>query len=682
MPTKIHEKTCTNSHYHAPSVCPLDCPDACSLDVEVQAGRIVKIKGSKANPMTKGVICGKVSKYYPEFVHGKHRLTQPLKRVGAKGSGEFEPISWEQALDLCYAGIQRGIQQYGAESVMPLNYSGPHGQLAGGSMDRRFFYKLGATQLQRSPLCAGVRSMAYRSLFGDYVAMAQEQAVDSDLIILWGTNTSTTYLHLMKIIKQARQNGAKIIVINPERIKIAEQADLFLQITPASDAYFALAMANEFNRLGLIDKEKLAAKVSGLDAYLAHARDYDSKRIPEICGISSADAEAFIQLCRNAERMSMQTGVGLERSKNGGSALRAAMALSVLLGQFGHKGQGQMGYYSSAYPKTIERLQRPDLLASPTRTFNIVDVADHLLDRQQHTPVSSVFIYNHNPVAMHPDQNKMIKALSQDELFVIGCEIVMTDSMKFADVILPACSSFEYADVYLGYGHNYAQRCEAVLPRVGEALPNTEIFRRLSQRFGFTDPEFSDSDETLQAQTLDLTSPQYAINNITELANGSALSTQDSNHIWLSDMPAHERIQLFDAALESEFGYGLPRYEPPNKNRRFTLISAAPFHRSNSTFGASNMDLENLSIHPQDAHALKINNGDTVRAFNHKGEVILKALLTDKIAPGVVSAPKGAWRGSSPTGQTVNALIDNQSKTDIGNGAAFYDTYVDVQVVA
>ncbi len=225
------------SNYQAPSVCPLDCPDACSLAVEVKDGKLLKIKGSTANPMTKGVICGKVTKYYPDFVHGKRRLTKPLKRVGAKGTNQYQPISWDEALDLCYEGIQKGIKEFGAESVMPLNYAGPHGQLSGGSMDMRFFYKLGATQLDRPPLCAGVRGLSYRSLFGNHVAMSQEQAEYSDLIVLWGTNTSTTYLHLMKIIKKARDKGAKVIVINPERIKIAESADLYLQITPASDAY-------------------------------------------------------------------------------------------------------------------------------------------------------------------------------------------------------------------------------------------------------------------------------------------------------------------------------------------------------------------------------------------------------------------------------------------------------------
>ena len=271
-----------------PSVCPLDCPDACSLNVIVENNRVIRVKGSKANPITDGVVCGKVAKYYPDFVHGKYRLTTPLRRTGKKGVGEFERISWEEAIELCYQGIKKGIDEYGAESVMPLNYAGPHGQLAENSMDMRFFYKLGATQLNRPPMCAGVRSLAYESLFGKTLAMPVEQMEYSDLIILWGVNTTTSYLHLNRIINRARKKGARIIVIDPKRIKSAGIADLYLQITPASDVYFALAMAAEFARSGMIDYARLEHRLSGLDTYLAHAKNYQKEKVPEICGIDTS----------------------------------------------------------------------------------------------------------------------------------------------------------------------------------------------------------------------------------------------------------------------------------------------------------------------------------------------------------------------------------------------------------
>jgi len=673
----------SNEIVNKPSVCPLDCPDTCSLTAIVENGKLAKVKGSKVNPLTQGVVCSKVSKYFPDFVHGKHRLITPLRRTGKKGSGEFEPISWDDAIELCYQGIQKGIDQYGSESAMPLNYSGPHGQLSGGSMDRRFFYKLGATQLDRPPLCAGVRSLAYTSLFGNRVAMPMEQAEHSDVIILWGTNTSTSYLHLMKIIKRARNKGAKVIVIDPIKNKVAGIADLYLQINPSTDVYFALAITNELERQGKINHKALDKKVNGLDAYLRNASHYEIADIESVCGIEDKQTQIFIDLIANSKRLSMQVGVGLERSLNGGSAIRAAMSLSVLLGQFGKLGAGQMGYYSVGYPKTVDKLQRPDLLEKDTRIFNIVDVADHILDRDEQTPISSVFIYNHNPVNVHPDQNKMIKALSHEDVFVIGCDINMTDSMKYADVILPAASHFESHDVYAAYGHNYLQRAEPVIDLVGEALPNTEIFRRLAKRFGFNDPAFLDSDVELMEQSLDLNDSRWDVKKVKEIPLHNVIDTLDQDHIWLSDLSdgaiTGDKINLYSKALEKQFAYGLPRYEKIQSQYPFRLITAAAFNRTNSTFGGSDFSMQAVEINTQDANVLNIKAGDTVTLINDKGRVALIASISDNVSQGVLFSAKGAWCESSPTGQSINALLDNQQKTDIGNGAAFYDAFVEIE---
>ena len=666
-----------------PSVCPLDCPDACSLTAVVEDGKLVKVKGSKANPMTNGVICGKVAKYYPDFVHGKNRLTTPLRRTGEKGSGEFERISWDEAIELCYQGIQKGIDEFGTESVMPLNYAGPHGQLAENSMDMRFFYKLGATQLNRPPMCAGVRSLSYKSLFGDAVAMPTEQAEHSDLIILWGVNTTTSYLHLMKFVNKARKKGAKVIVIDPKRIKVAGIADCYLQIKPASDVYFALAMTAEFERLGMIAHEKITDKVSGLKDYLNHAKTYQKEKLEEICGLDKEQVEQFIQLFQNAKRVSMMVGVGIERSRNGGSSIRSAMALSVLTGQFGELGQGQMGNYGPIFNKTPKRLMRPDLLPTPTRTFNLIDAAEHILDRNNATPIKSVFIYNHNPVIVHQNQNMMKKALSQDDVFVIGCDINMTDSMKYADVILPACSHFEHSDVYASYGHTYLQRTEPAINRVGESLPNMEIFRRLAKRFGFDEQAFKDTDEQLQEQAFDLSTTSHKESKISEISTDSSLSMLDLDYRWLSDITSDktDNIMLFNNILEEKYGYGLPRYEALEKTHPFTLITSAHFHRSNSTFGDARSDSEEVEINTQDAKSLAIKNGQDVKLSNDLGEVILKASVTDDVPCGVLYSHKGAWCASSSTGQTVSALLGN-TKTDIGKGAAFYDAFVDLSALS
>ncbi|MEE9327337.1 MAG: molybdopterin-dependent oxidoreductase [Cocleimonas sp.] len=673
----------TSSIEIKPSVCPLDCGDACSLNATVEEDKLLKVSGSKANPITQGVVCGKVSKYYPDFVHGEKRLTTPLRRIGEKGTNKFEPISWQQAIELCYRGIQKGIDEYGTESVMPLNYAGPHGQLAGGSMDMRFFYKLGATQLNRAPLCAGVRSLSYTSLFGTALGMPMEQMEHSDLIILWGVNVTTSYLHMMKVIKKAQKKGAKVIVIDPKQVKVSKIADLYLQITPATDVYFAQAITAECDRLGMIDHQKLKTKVFGLSEYLANAKQYSIDKVEEVCGLQSSQLSQFIDLLKNAKRMSMMVGVGVERSRNGGSSIRSAMALSVLLGQFGKLGQGQMGYYSPAFNKTPDRLQRPDLLEKPTRTFNIVDASDHILDRKNSTPIKTVFIYNHNAVAVHPDQNKMIKALSQKDVFVIGCDITMTDTMKYVDVILPACSHFEHNEVYSAYGHTHLQRSEAAIDPVGDALPNTEIFRRLSQRFGFDEQVFNDTDEQLQEQAFDLASHSASENLVAEINTESSIAMSDIDHLWLSDLEELAgRVSLFNSDLEKEYGYGLPRYKTVKTNYPFVLLTPAAFNRSNSTFGGCKIELETLDINPLDAKDLSICEGQKVQLSNNFGEVILKARITDEIAKGVLLSPKGAWQESSPTGQTVNALIDTNSKTDIGDGAAYYDTFVALEALS
>lgn len=661
-----------------PSVCPLDCPDACSLTAVVENGKLIKVRGSKANPITDGVVCGKVSKYYPDFVHGERRLTTPLRRVGEKGSGEFEQISWHEAIELCYQGIQKCTDEYGSESVMPLNYAGPHGQLAENSMDMRFFYKLGATQLNRPPMCAGVRSLSYASLFGKALGMPIEQAEHSDLIVLWGVNISTSYLHLMKIINKARKKGAKVIVIDPKRIKVAGIADLFLQMKPASDVYFSLAMTAEFERLGMIDHEKMVDVVSGLDEYLVNAKNYDKEEVTETCGIEQPQINEFIELFRHAKRVSMMVGVGLERSGNGGSAIRSAMALSVLTGQFGEIGQGQMGNYSPAFYKTPDTLQRPDLLEKPTRTFNLIDAAEHILDRDNDTPIKTVFIYNHNPICVHQNQNKMKLALSHEDVFVIGCDITMTDSMKYADVILPACSHFEHSDVYASYGHTHLQRTEAAIEPVGESLPNMEIFRRLAHRFGFDGAEFKDSDADLQEQAFDLISADTKENRVSEINLNVSLKMADSNHIWLSDKSS--KVTLYNDELEQQYGYGLPRYEVIQRAFPFVLVTSAYFHRSNSTFGGCRIELEDVELNPADASRFSIVDGQQVKLSNDNGEVILKARITEDVARGVLYSHKGAWCESSPTGQTVNALLENR-KTDIGDGAAFYDTFVDIEQV-
>ena len=681
----------TDSVRVLPSVCPLDCPDTCSLSVETDGARILDVRGSKANPYTAGVICNKVARSYPEFVHGSGRLVRPLKRVGRRGGDAFAPISWDEALDLIHEGISGAVARHGPQTVLPLNYAGPHGELAGGSMDRRFFHRLGASLLARGQLCGIVRGSAYASLYGAAPGMPPEQIRHSDLVVVWGNNVTVSNLHLAREIQAARKGaGARLIVVDPKRTRIAEQADLFIQIRPGTDVVLALAMAAELERRSAHDRAFIDRWVDGCDAYMAHARAHTPEMVAEICGIGRAAFDTFAHWYCDAKTVGVSVGNGIERGRSGGSGLRAAMALQALTGHHGRLGAGVFAKPGHAFPKDTNRLQRPDLVPDGTRTVNIVDVSRLLLDDTLDPPVRAVFIYNHNPVATHPDQNRMRRALAQEDVFVAGADVVMTDSMRYCDVVLPASSHFEFADIYGAYGHRHLQRAQAVIPPVGESAPNTEIFRRLAARFGFDDPMFRDSDEALMDAAFVDDDPRLAGHWPSRLPVGSALAmtTVDGAEpimcATVRPATASGRIELFSRDLEDRFGYGLPRYEPVDRAYPLTIISPSSAKRTNATFGncALSGGREEVEINPTDAGPRGISDGDALRVFNDRGETRLVARITDAVLPGVLCTPKGVWLSASPTGQTVNALLDADIRTDIEDGACCNEAFCDVVRVA
>ncbi|MCP4470971.1 MAG: molybdopterin-dependent oxidoreductase [Gammaproteobacteria bacterium] len=672
-----------------PSVCPLDCPDTCSLQVTVENDEIIKLRGSRVNPYTAGSICDKVAKYYPDFVHGEQRLRKPLLRTGAPGSGEFRPIGWEQALAMIADRTQQAIDAHGPQTVLPFNYAGPHGQLATGSMDRRFFHRIGASLLDRGPLCGGVRGAAYTSLFGNAPGMPPEQAVDADLIAVWGNNVTVSNLHLARVIKQAREQGARLIVVDPKRTRIAEQALLYLQIEPGTDVVLALAVAAEIERRGQVKQSFIDEWVSGYDAFMEQARRYTLEQAAAICKVPLAAIVELVDGYCAADKLALSIGNGIERGKSGGSGLRAIMSLLALLGQFGRRGAGVIAKPGLAFPITVERLQRSDLVPEGTRMLNIVDVGRHLLNDDLDPPIRAVFIYNHNPVATHPDQNRMMRALGRDEIFKVGIDVVMTDSMKFCDIVLPAASHFEFDDIYAAYGHSYLQRAEPVIPTVGESLPNTEIFRRLARAFDFTDAMFDDSDRELMDMAIDPEDPRLLGYRPSELPLDKAMlmSASDQREMIMCNTvkpgTASGRIELFSEDLEDRFGYGVPRHEAVPRSRPFTLITPSSSKRTNATFGgcAASDGVEVVEINPRDATAAAIGDGALVKLGNDRGSVILRAKLTDAVAPGVLYSPKGTWLRTSDTGQTVNALIDADMKTDIAGGACYHETFVDLHAL-
>ena len=666
------------------SVCPLDCPDTCSLSVTTADAQVVAVAGSKVNPITHGAVCAKVANYYPEFVHGANRLRHPLKRVGAKGDGRFVRISWDEALDIVHSRVGEIISRYGSQALLPLNYAGPHGMLAGDSMSLRFFHKIGASLLSRTPLCGGIRSAAYTGTFGATPGTPLQQVSLAKLIIVWGNNATSCNLHLMRQINAAKRNGARLVVVDPRRVRVAEQAHLHVPVRPGTDVVLAWAIAVELERRGGLDHAFIQEHVLGFDAYMDAARAYPPERAAEICGVPVDDIRTLAGWYTEASPAVIAWGNGLERNQNGGSGLRAIAALPALAGKFGVEGGGLVGGAGHAFPKTVDKLTRTDFVPPQTRTINIIDVGGLLLDKSLTPPLQALFIYNHNPLIVHPDQNRMKQGLAREDLFIVGIEVAMTDSMAYADVILPACTHFEHADVYPAYGHQFLQRAEAVIPPVGESLPNTEIFRRLAARFGFTDAAFRRSDADLMDEALNAEDPRMQGLRTSQIPTHRAFKMKFAGEEPVlfknvSPKTPSGKVELESSALGARYGAALPRYRPLASAYPLTLITPASDKRITSTFGglAVNSGTPVLEMNPADAAARGLADGIPVKVWNDLGEVILLLRITDAVRSGVISSDKGAWLRTSPNGQTVSALAPAH-KADLADGACFNDARVEV----
>ncbi|PLW70175.1 molybdopterin-containing oxidoreductase family protein [Pseudohalioglobus lutimaris] len=669
-----------------PSVCPLDCADTCSLSVTRRDGKVVAVRGSSANPFTRGKICAKVAQAMPRQVHGHGRLRQPMVLDGPPGSGAYRPVTWDEALDIVYQQFREIIDAYGAQAIAPLTYGGPMGLLAGRSMDRRFFNRLGASQVDSSPLCAGVSSAAWDSVFGDVGGTPYAEIGEAALIVIWGNNITACNLHLTTLIRDARKRGAKVVVVDPRRTRIADDADLHLPLLPGTDVVLAYAVATLIAEQGGLDHAFIDEHVHGAEAFLAEAAYYTPERAAQLCGLSTASIAQFARWWCDIAPAIISVGVGPERNRNGGSGLRAMMALPALTGNLGSSGAGICDV-SGFFPVADEALACPQLRCGDSREFNVLDLPRHILDPGSELPIKGLFIYNHNPVAVHPRAAEMRQALLSEDVFVVGSDISMTDSMACCDLILPAASHLEYGDLYKAYGHHYLQRTAAVIAPVGEAVSNMELFRRLAVRFGFADPALRDTDEQLMDQALFTDGEVLGGRRPSQLDAGEVvdMSAQQGAVMFRDALPATPsgKVELFSATLEAQCGQGLPAFRPLQQPRAFILISAASEKRINSTFGGIDGQRDDLvcEMHPRDAAERSLNEGESVRLYNDQGHVELPLKFSERQRPGTVFVPKGAWLRESASGQTVNALIPGH-KADIAGGACYYDCTVDIEPCA
>jgi anaerobic selenocysteine-containing dehydrogenase len=571
---------------------------------------------------------------------------------------------------------------------MPLNYAGPHGMLSGDSMSLRFFHQLGASQLYRRSLCGGVRSEAWVGTFGAVPGIGPEAAGQAKLNIVWGNNATVANLHLVSKIREAKRKGGRLVVIDPLRTKIAEQADLHLAPYPSTDIILGFAIAVELERLGAHNNRFIHEHVSGYEDFMRAAREWPAEKATEVCGVPVSDIRLLANWMAVSESIVMAPGNGLERGRNGGSGIRAAIALPALLGKLG-KSSGIVLGAGNAFPKTGSKLTRPDLMPASKRTLNILDIGRHLERDDVDPPLRTLFIYNHNPIVVHPDQNRMKRGLRREEIFCVGIEITMTESMQYCDIVLPAATHFECADLYAAYGHHWLQRAEPVISLAGESLPNTEIFRRLATRFGFTDPCFQADDEALMDDAVDGTDPRLGGTKPSQLPRGSALRMSATGGqplaLFHNVMPATPsgKVELVSDVLAERWG---PVARVPDFRKRecrfpLMLISPASDKRISSTlFGLNGAAAEEpfLLMNPEDAQARGLETLKKVHVWNDLGSVYLRLIVSEAVMPGVVSSEKGAWLRTSENGQTISALVSADDRADLANGACFNDIRVEV----
>ncbi|HEX2151890.1 MAG TPA: molybdopterin-dependent oxidoreductase, partial [Stellaceae bacterium] len=526
---------------------------------------------------------------------------------------------------------------------------------------------------------------------GTYGAVAgcpPEFAEHAELNVVWGNNATVTNLHLVRCVRRAKRKGGRLVVIDPLRTKIAEQADLHVANLPGTDVLLAWALATELERMGAFDDKFIAANVLGFGEFMARAREWPAARAAVACGVPESHILTLAEWLAEADPLVMAPGNGLERGRNGGSGIRAAIALPALLGKFG-KGSGIALGAGNAFPKTLAKLQRPDLAPPGTRTLDLVDFGRHLVEDDIDPPLRALFIYNHNPIVVHPDQNRMRRGLARDDIFSVGIEVAMTESMAHCDIVLPAATHFEYPDLYAAYGQHWLQRAEPVIPPLGESLPNTEIFRRLAARFGFDDPCFEASDAELMDEAIDAADPRLGGTRPSEIstANAVSMTASDGKPMVLFEnvfpLTPSGKVELESEALATRWGDGALypewREAPADPAYPLMLISPASDKRISSTLGSigGSKQAPPLMMHPEDAATRGLTTGD-VKVWNERGEVILPLLVTDKVPRGVVASEKGAWLSTSRTGQTISALVSADTRADIALGACFNDTRVEV----
>ena len=691
--TNIAQNTTESAQQHTAAAsrvvraaCPHDCPDTCAMLVTVENGRAVRVQGNPEHATTQGALCTKVSRY-PERTYHPERVLQPLRRVGPKGSGQFEPVSWDAALDDIAARL-RAIAARDPQAILPYSYAGTMGLVQGESMAARFFHKLGASLLDRT-ICASAGGDALAATYGGKVGMRMEFYAESRLILIWGSNSIASNLHFWTLAQQAKRAGAKLVCIDPRRTETAEKCHQHIALLPGTDGALALGLMHELIVHDWLDHDYIARHVDGWPALRERALQWPPERTAAVCGISADEVRGLARDYGSTQPAAIRLNYGMQRVHGGGNAVRLVALLPCLTGAWRHRAGGMLlsasGWFKPA--RDDAWLQRPDLLAGrQPRTINMSTIGDDL--NREASPafgpkIEAVVVYNSNPVAVAPHSGRVVAGFRRDDLFTVVLEHFLTDTADHADYVLPATTQLEHWDVHGAYGHTSALLNEPAIAPLGQSRPNTAIFRALAARMGFTEPCFADDDETLVRGAY---KPEVVPFALLQRQGWAPLPVPDAPFAD-GGFPTPSGKVIVDAP-----GLGVPDHVPNHESAATTpelaaryplaMISPPARHFLNSTFvnvkSLRSIEGEPLvELHPQDAAARGIADGDIVVVFNDRGRHVCRAALNARARPGVVNGLGVWWRKFGRNGTNVNELT-HQRLTDIGRAPSFYDCLVEV----
>jgi anaerobic selenocysteine-containing dehydrogenase len=658
-----------------PSVCSLDCPDQCGLLLHKKDGMIIKVEGDPNHPVTKGNICNKVRNMTARLYDPK-RLEYPLKRIGSKGESKFERISWEEAIESITSRWKDLIRQHGPESILPYSFYGNMGNLSAEGMDRRFFNRLGASQLVRS-ICNSAGSVGYKYTMGGSFGTDPVETKDSKLFIFWGVNAVSTNMHQVTIAQQARKNGAKVVVIDVHKNQTGRFADWFIPILPGTDSALALGVMHVLFAEKMEDAQFLETYTVGAEELRQHVIQYDPATVSAITGVPVEDIYKLARMYGQTSPSYIRIGNGLQHHDNGGMCVRTISCLPAITGQWLVKGGGATKGNSAYLAHNTRALQRPDLLKNKaTRSINMNEIGRALLDTED--PIRSLFVYNSNPAVVAPEANKVREGLMREDVFTVVHDLFLTETAAYADIVLPAASSFETTDFYASYWHNYMQIQQPIVEAYGESKSNTEVFKLLANGMGFEEQAFQDSEEEMIEQALNNPGNPY-------LEGISLKNLLENQYVKAKMSPLFPgklatpsgKIELYSKQMLKDGFDPLPVYHPivHDGDLPFLFVPAPNHNFLNSTFSnnTKHITLEKeprLHMNQMDASRIGVGDGDMVRIHNHRGECELKVAVGENVLPGVLVS-QGLWADMPGAKQLVNALTPDRI-ADMGGGATFF----------